>query len=36
VSLVDGVSFTAMRHYKIEDIFGFDRHFAEQGFKIMD
>lgn len=35
VSLVDCVSFTAMRHHKIELIFGFDRHFEEQGFKIL-
>lgn len=35
VSLVDCVSFTAMRHHKIEHIFGFDRHFEEQGYKLL-
>lgn len=33
LSLVDCVSFAVMRHYKIEKVFGFDRHFVEQGFK---
>ena len=36
LSLVDCVSFITMRHYKLENVFGFDRHFAEQGFKILD
>jgi predicted nucleic acid-binding protein len=22
-----------MRHYKVEKVFGFDKHFAEQGFE---
>jgi len=35
LSFVDCVSFMAMRHYKVEKVFGFDRHFAEQGFEIL-
>ena len=35
LSLVDCVSFITMRHYRLENVFGFDRHFAEQGFKIL-
>ncbi|MEA3471271.1 MAG: PIN domain-containing protein [Thermodesulfobacteriota bacterium] len=35
LSLVDCVSFVAMRNYKVEKVFGFDRHFAEQGFEII-
>lgn len=34
--LVDCVSFTTMRHYELENVFGFDKHFKEQGFKILD
>ncbi len=34
LSFVDCVSFMAMRHYKVEKVFGFDRHFEEQGFEI--
>ena len=33
LSFVDCVSFAVMRHYKIEKVFGFDRHFVEQGFE---
>ena len=33
LSLVDCVSFVTMRHYKIEKVFGFDKHFGEQGFE---
>jgi predicted nucleic acid-binding protein len=36
LSLVDCVSFITMRNYKLETVFGFDRHFDEQGFKILD
>ena len=36
LSLVDCVSFITMRHYGLETIFGFDRHFDQQGFKILD
>ena len=35
LSFVDCVSFMAMRHYKLEKVFGFDRHFVEQGFEIV-
>ena len=36
LSLVDCVSFITMRYYGLENVFGFDRHFDEQGFKILD
>lgn len=36
VSLVDCASFITMRHFKIEHTFGFDKHFEEQGFIILD
>ncbi len=35
LSFVDCVSFMAMRTYGIEKIFGFDAHFAEQGFELV-
>lgn len=35
LSFVDCVSFALMRHYKVEKVFGFDRHFREQGFQTM-
>lgn len=35
-SPVDCVSFITMRHYSLENVFGCDRHFGEQGFKILD
>ena len=35
LSFVDCVSFVAMRHYKVRKVFGFDRHFVEQGFEIV-
>ena len=35
LSFVDCVSFVAMRHHKVEKVFGFDRHFVEQGFEIV-
>ena len=35
LSFVDCVSFVTMRHYKIEKVFVFDRHFEEQGFEIV-
>lgn len=34
-SFVDCVSFALMRHYNVEKVFGFDRHFRDQGFQIM-
>jgi predicted nucleic acid-binding protein len=36
LSLVDCVSFITMRHDRLENVFGFDRHFEDQGFKILD
>jgi predicted nucleic acid-binding protein len=33
LSFVDCVSFITMRHYKVEKVFGFDKHFVEQGFE---
>ena len=36
LSLVDCISFITMRHYSLENVFGCDRHFDEQGFKILD
>lgn len=35
LSFVDCVSFVAMRRYKVEKVFSFDRHFVEQGFEIV-
>ena len=32
---IDCVSFVTMRHYKAEKVFGFDKHFGEQGFEIV-
>lgn len=33
LSFVDCVSFVMMRHFKVDKVFGFDRHFVEQGFE---
>jgi predicted nucleic acid-binding protein len=33
-SLVDCVSFEAMRRLRIDNVFCFDSHFAQQGFKV--
>lgn len=35
LSFVDCVSFVIMRHHKVEKVFGFDKHFEEQGFEIV-
>lgn len=35
LSFVDCVSFVAMRQHHIENVFGFDRHFQEQGFEVV-
>jgi predicted nucleic acid-binding protein len=35
LSLVDCVSFAVMRRRGIEHVFCFDRHFAEQGFRVV-
>jgi predicted nucleic acid-binding protein len=36
VSLVDCVSFIEMRHNQLEHVFGFDKHFEDQGFRLLD
>ncbi len=36
LSLVDCASFVAMRHDKIEKVFGFDKHFTEHGFEVLN
>jgi predicted nucleic acid-binding protein len=36
ISLVDCVSFVAMRQSDLNTTFAFDNHFAEQGFTILD
>ena len=35
LSLVDCVSFEAMRHLSLRQVFCFDQHFADQGFSIL-
>jgi uncharacterized protein len=35
LSLVDCISFVTMRAQEITDAFAFDRHFAEQGFRLL-
>ena len=35
LSLVDCVSFLVMREQRIDRVFTFDRHFAEQGFTVL-
>jgi uncharacterized protein len=35
LSLVDCVSFEAMRRLRIENVFCFDAHFAQQGFQVL-
>jgi predicted nucleic acid-binding protein len=34
LSLVDCVSFEAMRRHGVTQVFGFDRHFLQQGFRL--
>jgi predicted nucleic acid-binding protein len=36
LSLVDCASFVLMRHDKVEKVFGFDKHFTEHGFEILN
>ena len=36
LSLVDCASFVIMRQDKIEKVFGFDKHFPEHGFEILN
>ena len=35
LSLVDCVSFATLRRHKAEIVFGFDKHFREQGFQVL-
>ena len=35
LSLVDCVSFVILRQHKLETVFGFDKHFSEQGFQLL-
>jgi predicted nucleic acid-binding protein len=35
VSFVDCISFITMRHFEVEKVFAFDRHFGEQGFEVV-
>ena len=35
LSLVDCVSFEAMRRLRIDDVFCFDPHFSQQGFQVL-
>ncbi len=36
LSLVDCASFIIMRHDKMEKVFGFDKHFTEHGFVVLN
>ena len=36
LSLVDCASFIVMRHHEMEQIFGFDKHFTEHGFDVLN
>lgn len=35
LSFVDCVSLTLMRRHEMEKVYAFDKHFAEQGFKVL-
>ena len=35
LSLVDAVSFLVMRQQRIEDVFAYDQHFADEGFVVL-
>jgi predicted nucleic acid-binding protein len=35
LSLADDTSFVIMRQDKMEKVFGYDKHFTEQGFEIL-
>ena len=35
LSLVDCVSFVTLRRHNLEIVFGFDKHFSEQGFQLL-
>ena len=36
LSLVDCASFVVMRHDMVEKVFGFDKHFTEHGFEVLN
>ena len=36
LSLVDCTSFAIMRHHKMEKVFGYDKHFIEHGFEVLN
>ncbi len=36
LSLVDCTSFVIMRHDKMEKVFGFDKHFTDHGFEVLN
>jgi len=36
LSLVDCTSFAVMRHHKMEKVFGYDKHFTEHGFEVLN
>jgi len=36
LSLVDCASFVIMRQNKMEKVFGFDKHFTDQGFEVLN
>jgi uncharacterized protein len=35
ISLVDAVSFLVIREQQIDDVFAYDRHFADEGFNVL-
>ena len=35
VSLVDAVSFVSIREHRLDEVFAFDRHFAQEGFQVL-
>jgi predicted nucleic acid-binding protein len=36
LSLVDAVSFVVMRERRLDEVFAFDRHFADEGFTLLN
>ena len=36
LSLVDAVSFVVMRQQRVENVFAYDRHFAREGFTVLE
>jgi len=33
---VDAVSFETMRAFEMDEVFAFDRHFADEGFRLLE